>query len=372
MKRQITLLGGQIVPVYLGIVERSPDEVHVLFTKETKGQLVLLEKNLPVKKIHSFEIEPYDYESIKSKVEEIIFANDKDEFELNLTSGTKIMAIASQQVFNELKLPIIYIDQKHDLLNISSKTTDLGAVKLNIETFLKISGHPKFKMGALSDFTGAEVKLAEFISNQMNTGWYWKAFGEVTKKGEYVPRSKYNFKYKNVELLWDAKDLIVRIGTHSKTFSSKKAMQIAFSGLWWEILVGIAVSKWTHTHEFGMNLVIKTKAAIQLDKNEIDIVLNTGKNLVFIECKAGDVTQDDINKMKAISGLYGGVSARSILVSRKKPSVTVLEKCSEFGIDVFFKENPERVKKTGQIIHKFNNLNQLPSVLDVLITKLHL
>jgi hypothetical protein len=145
MKHQITLVGGQILPVYMGITEKSPDVVHILYSKDSKNQFTLLKKSLDNKEIYSYQIDPFDFEGIKTKVEGIIFDNSKESFELNLTGGTKIMAIACQQVFNDLKLPIFYIDQKHHLFDILDKRSSQISGRINIKTFLKLSGHNNYE-----------------------------------------------------------------------------------------------------------------------------------------------------------------------------------------------------------------------------------
>ncbi len=372
MKHQITLIGGQTIPVYLGVMEKKPDVIHVLYSKDSKDQFALLKNSLPGKAIHSYQIDPFNYEEIKSKAEEIIFGNNQEEFELNLTGGTKIMAIACQQVFNDLKLPIFYIDQKHTLFDITDKKSNPTTTKINIETFLKISGHTKYQISSLSDFTSDEIKLSEFILTQMNAGWYWQAHSQLYKKGKFTPTNDFKFKHKSVDISWDGNTFEFNNGSQTHTFTTRKGLTMAFTGLWWEILIGKAVSKWSHAYEFKMSLIIKSKVHQELDKNEIDIVLNTGKNLIFVECKAGDVTQEDINKIKAVADLYGGISSRSILVSRKKPLATILEKCHELGIDVFSQVTTEKIKNSNKIFHKFTNLSELPKRLDYLLTKLHL
>lgn len=372
MKHQITLIGGQILPVYIGIVERKPDVVHVLYSKDSKEHYSILKNVLSAKPINSYQIDPFNYEEIKQKVEEIIFSNDKEDFELNITGGTKIMAIACQQVFNDLKLPIFYIDQKHVLFNISEKKSSPISTKMNIETFLKLSGHSKFQMCSLTDFTSEEINLAEFILTQVNTGWYWTAYTKLYPNRKFKPTNPFNCVHQDVTIAWDGKVFHFTRGGKTNSFSTKKGLHIAFTGLWWEILIGKAVSKWSHAYEFKMSVKIKSRVQDQTDKNEIDIVLNTGKNLIFLECKAGDVTQDDINKIKAVSELYGGISSRSILVARKKPSATIIEKCQALGIDVFSQETTEKAKNSNKTLFKFSKLSDLPKRLDLLLTKLSL
>ena len=84
------------------------------------------------------------------------------------------------------------------------------------------------------------------------------------------------------------------------------------------------------------------------------------------------MTQHDVNKIKAVRDLYGGISARSILVSRKQPSANIIEKCWELGIEVFSHESTEKVKKNNKMLFEFSELSDLPKRLDLLLTKLSL
>jgi|JI10StandDraft_1071094.scaffolds.fasta_scaffold28361_5 hypothetical protein len=372
MKHQITLVGGQILPVYMGITEKSPDVVHILYSKDSKNQFTLLKKSLDNKEIYSYQIDPFDFEGIKTKVEGIIFDNSKESFELNLTGGTKIMAIACQQVFNDLKLPIFYIDQKHHLFDILDKRSSQISGRINIKTFLKLSGHNNYEINEFRDFTSEEIRLSEFILSQVNESWFKDACYQLYNKGKFKSLKNYSFTVKDVKLNWNGRTLQFQSGTRQEVFTSNKAFEISFKGIWWEILIGRAVSKWDRAFEFKMSLRIKSKIDSTLDKNEIDIVLNTGKNLVFIECKSGEVTQHDVNKIKAVRDLYGGISARSILVSRKQPSANIIEKCWELGIEVFSHESTEKVKKNNKMLFEFSELSDLPKRLDLLLTKLSL
>lgn len=116
MTHQITLLGGQILPVYIGVLERNPDTVHILYTKESVRLKNRLEKNLSSYKSISYQVDPYNYKSIQETVTNIICDNEGATFELNLTSGTKLMALASQEVFKTLECFSFYIDQNQNLI----------------------------------------------------------------------------------------------------------------------------------------------------------------------------------------------------------------------------------------------------------------
>ena len=80
-----------------------------------------------------------------------------------------------------------------------------------------------------------------------------------------------------------------------------------------------------------------------------------GRKLIFVECKSGNVKQEDINKMKIIKDTYGGVISKSILVSRFLPTKNIIEKCEELNIEVFHQYEEEIL---------INPLSELLNVLD--------
>ena len=110
-----------------------------------------------------------------------------------------------------------------------------------------------------------------------------------------------------------------------------------------------------------MSLTIKSNKNVNMDKNEIDILINTGQKMLFIECKSGIVSQSDINKMRVISKFYGGLGSKSILVSYYKPKDYLIEKCQDFGIEVFYLE--ENNKKNIE-------LKSISKKLDLMLSKI--
>ncbi len=52
----------------------------------------------------------------------------------------------------------------------------------------------------------------------------------------------------------------------------------------------------------------------------MDIIINTERKLIFIECKSGLVKQEDINKMRIVKQTYGGIISKSIPVILELPA----------------------------------------------------
>ena len=130
----------------------------------------------------------------------------------------------------------------------------------------------------------------------------------------------------------------------------KKVQKDTFIGYRWELVIAQAARKWEKKKEMLVGVELLANSDEKFAKNEIDIVLNTGKNMIFIECKSGNVKQEDINKMRVVKRLYGGISSRSILVCYKLPRRDVLEKCADLGIDVFALQGKAKGKSRGGFV----------------------
>jgi hypothetical protein len=361
MTHQIVLLGGQILPVYIGVIEREPKVVHVLYTKETVRLKTLLIKHFSGVKVFDYQIDPYDYNSIQETITNIVCNNEGFSFELNLTSGTKLMALASQQVFNTLDYFSFYIDQKQNIIDLSDGSKVKIKSLISTKTFLSLSNHNTFISSNLKSFNEEELKLANSIfelrKNKSGISELFKIFRssrvDSDSKNYSLPDSKY-------KVSWNGDILSVKAPRFSLHTKGKNAFKILTTGLWWELIIGMAVNDWSSAKEILMSLTIKSNKNVNMDKNEIDILINTGQKMLFIECKSGVVSQSDINKMRVISKFYGGLGSKSILVSYYKPKDYLIEKCQDFGIEVFHLE--EKNKKNIE-------LKSISKKLDLMLSK---
>lgn len=336
MKHQITLLGGQVTPVYWGIIEKDPDIIHLLYTIESRFHVPILTGLFPQKEIYSKQISPYNFNEIKVTVESIIFENPDDTYELNLTCGTKLMALACQNIFITLGYNSFYIDQNNRIFDFNSQEYTFIKTKVNTELFFKLSGHKNCKSKTLSEYTTSEMIFAKQIELISESEDLKKIFRHLKiSKVDPGKVPNYSLEDKSIKLKWKSPYFNLQTSDLQINFESKNAFKIAFNGLWWELIVAETLRKWTKIFELRLGLEVFSKTENGAIKNEIDILINTGFNLIFIECKSGDVIQEDINKIRVVKRLYGGLASRSILICKYPPRRSVIEKCQDLGIDVF-------------------------------------
>ena len=364
MTHQIVLLGGQLLPVYIGVIERKPQVVHILYTKETVRLKTRLVKQFNGVQVFDYQTDPYDYESIQEIVTNIICNNEDAAFELNLTSGTKLMALASQQVFKTLDCFSFYIDQKQNIIDLSDGSKYKIDASISTKTFLSLSNHNTFTSSTLKSFSKEELKLANSIfelrKNKSGIGELFKLFRSLKVDSELKNFSFSNSKY---DISWNNNILSVKAPRFNLDAKGKNAFKILTTGLWWELIISMSVNDWNSAKEVLMSLAIKSNKNVNMDKNEIDIFINTGHNVFFIECKSGIVTQSDLNKIRTVSKFYGGISSKSILVSFYKPKDHLIEKCHDLGIEMFYLEGTS--SKRFELKNISNKLDRLLSRIEL-------
>ncbi|CAH8283425.1 uncharacterized protein DUF1887 [Mariniflexile fucanivorans] len=340
MTHQITILGGQISPVFWGLFEKQPEIAHLIYTKDSRHHIPILESLFPKIVFHSKQVKPYDFEEIKTSIEEILIEHEGNTFELNLTGGTKVMALACQHVFKDFSLSSFYIDQGHKIYDFRTQSYSAINSKIKLKIFITLSGHNNYSSNNITDFNTDEFNFSKEISRISSTELYKESAKDVRFKIKDLGKCN-NFSFsKGKNLLnWNKPLITLKDNQNQIKFRNSKAFEIAFCGIWWELVVADAIKNWKKIYELQLNVQLFSKLDNSNKKNEIDIVVNTGKNLIFIECKSGNVIQSDINKIRAVNRLYGGVTSKSILVCKYKPRTDIIEKCNDLGIYIFFDKN---------------------------------
>ena len=69
-----------------------------------------------------------------------------------------------------------------------------------------------------------------------------------------------------------------------------------------------------------------------LDKNETDIIVNTGTKLLFVECKTQIKKTTDIDKFRSVVKTYGGMGSKGLFVTEAKMDDVARAKCMENAI----------------------------------------
>ena len=361
MKHQITLVGGQLLPVFIGIKEFSPDSVHFIVSYESKEKVDSLKAILERRAFTVNICDPYDFRSIKGACAAVLATiRPADDLLINLTSGTKIMMMAAQSLIHEKGLKGFYINQDNSFLLLPEYLTQQLTCEITTQEVLAISGHWLKTSKALQDFSADDFKTAEAINafadghddimQQIST--------ETRKQYLKVPKSGQMDIDSRTRLTWTPAEIcVISEGKELLHIHSALARTLFFYASWWELIVAREIAKLEKATELLIQCELPFKSDANISKNEIDVLINAGGRLIFVECKSGLVRPDDINKMKAIKDTYGGLISKSLLVCRHKPPPSILEKCMELGINLFYLfEDGQRVNTLADIVEALEKL----------------
>ena len=371
MNHQISIVGSQLLPIYVGIKEFNPDKVHFIVSNESIGSIAVLKPLLKNIQHSVHNCDAFDFFAIKATCEKIIDKIDSsDSITFNLTGGTKIMVLACQALIIEKGLNGFYINQDDTLLELPSYTRKKINTELDTKEFLDLSGHNISSSNVLSDFTADDFKMSAVIESFANsdrrytviTNHFRKKYNNSNQK---IPSAGKENLPNGIEVVWSINSVLIKAnGKDLLSLKSKNILQLFFNSAWWELQVAKEMSNWSKLKELLINSVLPFKIDIKSAKNEIDVLLNTGKKLIFVECKSGNVKQEDVNKMKAIKQTYGGLISKSILVSKFLPSPTIIEKCKELDIDIFYcyAFQNRMVNPLNKVLVKLDEINKKGSM----------
>ncbi len=370
MNHQIALVGGQLLPIYVGIKEFNPDIIHFIVSKESVESLNNLKPIIKGLIQNEYKCNAFDFYEIKSICEKIIQKlNPDDTITFNLTGGTKIMVLACQAIIHERGLNGFYINQDDSYLELPTYQRKNISIELTANEFFNLSGHNTYTFKTITDFKNEDFKAAEKIKNFANNDSRYKVIIGAFRKKYFnknitLPLAGNELINNNLRVIWNQTS--INVESYSKNIlklNSAIVQDLMFKAVWWELIVAQEIVKTIKFKELFLGFELNFKSDKNTTKNEIDILINTGKKLIFIECKSGLVKQEDINKMKIVKQTYGGVIAKSILVCRELPNPSIVEKCNELDIELFYSiALNKEVNPINKLIKLINDLENKASM----------
>jgi hypothetical protein len=132
-----------------------------------------------------------------------------------------------------------------------------------------------------------------------------------------------------------------------RELSSPHLFNMLLNAGWFEMEVARHLSRWKHSHEVRLNVMFPYVEGNA--KNEIDVIVNTGNRLMFVECKTHIHTLTDLDKFSKAVRNYGGTGCHALFVTFGPMTSEASEKCRDNGIIPFsFKDALTASRETEQ------------------------
>lgn len=344
-KVHIALVGGQSMPVYLGIKYCNPEKVVFIFSKESERQKQTIKAELD-KNIIVLKSEPLDPVQMDEIEVAVLAYKEKfvnDEVSLNISGGTKAWSYFFAKAFENVpNAKVIYVDQNNEVYDLKEKTHE--KVQFEFMTQFKLNKNPLMHFTDFSKYAPEDIAAIKKIEEIRESNI--KAFTDLTNldresEGQLKNQTHGEFKVNDSSIKWDKKGkCIISIKNKgeiiSNEISSPKITQIIFNAAWFELKVAHIISQWSKAKQIFMNCkfladVNEPRLAEKFPKNEIDIIVDTGDKALFIECKTNIYNATDIDKFYTAVRNYGGSGSKALFVCLNKFTDNARNKISDCG-----------------------------------------
>lgn len=285
--------------------------------------------------IHTIMGDPYSFDTMQRILSRLV--QQYDHIVMNVTGGTKLMALAAFDVCHG-RYPVMYVDSQHQAIQILDPATENleWPPNLKVKQYLASYGYQVIAKGE-QDTPAAWRKVGDALIAHRSQ-WY----RALTNLNWMASMRQENFRQPfplpstDMTLLLQEHGLIEASGRQWQ-FTSEAARDF-LNGAWFEAYV---FSRLRHMQkdleitELTLNMVV-SKSGV---KNELDIVFVLHNRLHIIECKTKHFDRDGtlqqvhpVYKLDSILGRIGGLMGKALLISYHPLNNTVRQRCQDLHI----------------------------------------
>lgn len=337
----ITLVGGQPAPVYQGIIETNPDRVILIHSEQTKEDAIRIDNEIEIE-TRLIQVDPVDINLFDFEIETI--KKDLGEYKqlsINLGGGTKVWSILFYKHFiNDEKAELFYIDQNGMYRSFKEQGSKL--ISFDMDTQFRLYGTVPKDYHTFDIYTEEDKQTVSTIKKLRR--FNYSEFNYLSKEFDKSDNRKPVYSNKDSSIEWnkEGKKLYITITNNKgdeihEVLDSPNALQLFTNTGWFEYEVARILNEWNKSKEIRLNCIFPTQA--RSPKNEIDIIINTGNKLLFVECKTQIFNETDIDKFAAAVKNYGGMSSKAIFITDAKMRDKAIEKCNDNNIMHFSFQN---------------------------------
>lgn len=335
----ITLVGGQTTPVYQGIMSTNPDKVILIHSEQTENEAKRI-KNEVRFDCELYKFDPVDLNIITEDLNKLKNSfSPEDNITVNVSSGTKNWSLLFFSHYRDIAR-IFLIDQNNRIWDLT--TNESSEISFDMDAQFRLLGNELNNYHKLEDFTEADKNMIKEIRELRK--FNFSDFFEIT---DYLSRFQNQTIAKGKdgsELQWNRQEKIFAVRMKNKqgkelqkVLKSEHVRDLVLNTGWFEYETALMLSKWDKAKQFRMNCIFPAKSGSP--KNEIDIIINTGTKLLFVECKTQIKNETDIDKFASAVRNYGGLGSKALFVTDAPMNEKAQEKCNEHDIMTFCMEN---------------------------------
>lgn len=337
-KTQVLMVSAQAAPNLLPLLDEQfrPQEVVLLVTDKMKERASFLQSVIQPTGIKVRQ-EPFsatgDFDAMQQQLESLLKQYpDKNSIALNVTGGTKWMAITAQEVFRFDNRPVFYVDIESDhilFLGQNQKPQKINT-KIRLENYLKAYGYQiTEERSNTKGLTQNERELCQRLV--ANVGEWGGAIGQLNRLANEAEESKSlnvslsvleNKDFHLDKLLRECQNSGLLVIAGKLIQFTNETSRFFANGGWLEEYINSLLNQLKGEAVLQDSSHLNLKIGTDNSLNEIDIAFMAKNRLHIIECKtkrlvgnhAGSAGTDSLYKLDSISDL-GGLGTKAMLVS---------------------------------------------------------
>lgn len=351
----ILLVSAQAAPNLLPALDPTlkPSEAVLMVTGKMQPRADALEAVLREAGVRTSRValaDEHDFAKLENALLDVASERDGQSIALNVTGGTKLMALAAQSVAQEAGWAVFYVDVDTDEAIWLGKAPNRQPLtqQLRLPHYLRGYGfclqegidrpQPSQRHNELLTTLITQVGSLEHALGQLN----WLAQTAEDKKRLQVTLSESQRDSRSLEALLrifeDAGVLRQQSGTLNFTDENERSFA---KGGWLEHHVFRTVSTLSrelHIRDKAANLVVVDPSGV---KNELDVAFMAKNRLFVIECKTTRMDKpeapkanDTLFKLSEICKRVGGLGTRGMLASYRPLGDSEKRLARALGIEV--------------------------------------
>lgn len=329
------LFGEQRMPALLSI--RQFESAHHIFVNSKDYPATCMQAFLKTRELHELSVDPWGDRAVHERITELAKQfPEKTRIGINLTGGTKLMFAGALSAARELGAVPFYFDSRNRRVTfIDSLRREKIRPIDSVETFLRLNSDGL----EISSNTAMKEMSPD---RQLLTKTLWIHRDKIRRF--YKELTDYNNAFKPFELRHDG--FYFKVDNAEAATVQGYGLDLAFdnwpdfakylSGGWFEEYVYLQCTPYEHTgviQDLRLNVKLNLKqentwshSTWGTEYNELDITFTDGYSLYIVECKAGNVTQEQVMKLQNLVRFYGGIEGRGIVACCVPPNTESAKK----------------------------------------------
>lgn len=366
----LCLVSAQATPNLLPIIDEAwrPRKVVLACSLQMKqaafGLRLVLQTKCPGLVVETLDLpDAYDYAALSDVFLNYLADHAEEDIALNVTGGTKLMAVAAQEVFRSTGKPVFYVNVENDeVLIIGEKSVSQRLrAKLKVHEMLRAHGHTVTTQEQPQVTRELRDLTARLIDHVASAG---RALGTVnalaraardnpTLRVELTPAQYDSRSLGDIIALFADAGLLRQTG-QVLVFKNEEA-RFFVNGGWLESHVFETLQSLRAPHDGLTDVAMGVRVGFggpdardgkSRDKNEIDVAFLYRNTLHLIECKTANLAQSGKgDDSKATEALYkmesllklGGIRTRGMVVDYRgqlSSSEADRQRAAEAGIAI--------------------------------------